>query len=103
MMKGKRENGHRTKVEIEIYSDKDGDYFIEVLNQTHPWVIGAFYTLDEALRYTYFELDNPIGSIEVIDVSKGDITFSFEFEAPPSTKSKLKNVIPLRSKNGKNK
>ena len=59
--------------------------------------------MDEALRYTYFELDNPIGSIEVIDVSKGDVTFSFEFEAPPSTKSKLKNVIPLRSKNGKNK
>ena len=58
--------------------------------------------MDEALRYTYFELDNPIGSVEVIDVSKGDIAFSSEFEAPP-TESKLKNVIPLRSKNGKNK
>jgi len=101
-MTGKRENGHRTKVEIEIYSDKDGDYFIEVLNQNHPWV-GAFYTLDEALRYTYFELDNPIGSIEVIDVSKGDIAFSFEFEKTVPTESNLKNVIPLRSKNGKNK
>jgi len=59
--------------------------------------------LDEALRYTYFELDNPIGSIEVIDVSKGDISFSFEFEKFPPTESKLKNVVPLRSKNGKNK
>jgi hypothetical protein len=59
MMTGKKENGHRTKIEIEIYSDKDGDYFIEVLNQNHPWGDGE--------------------------------------------KSNLKNVIPLRSKNGKNK
>jgi len=101
MMTGKRENGYRTKIEIEVYSDKTGEYFIEVLNQAHPWVIGAFPTLDEALRYVYFELDNPAGSVEVVDVCEGDISFSFE--PPTPTESSPKNVIPLRSKRGKNK
>ena len=100
-MTEKRENGYRTKIEIEIYSDKDGDYFIEVLNQSHPWVIGAFSTLDEALRYTYFELDTPVGSVEVLNICEGDVSFSFEPLIP--TESKPKNVIPLRNKNGKNK
>ena len=97
----KRGNGYRTKIEIEIYSDKDGDYFIEVLNQTHPLLIGSFSTLDQALRYTYFELDNPTGSVEVVDVCEGDISFSFEPSIP--VESHPKNLIPLRSKNGKNK
>tara|TARA_R100000687_G_C6387397_1_gene135646 strand:- start:431 stop:733 length:303 start_codon:yes stop_codon:yes gene_type:complete len=100
-MTEKRESGYRTKIEIEIYSDKDGDYFIDVLNQPHPWVIGPFSTLDEALRYTYFELDNPAGSVEVLDVFAGDISFSFEPSTP--IESKPENVIPLRNKNGKNK
>ena len=101
MMTGKNENGHRTSIKIEVYSDKNEDYFIEVLNQNHPWVIGAFFTLDEALRYVYFELDNPAGSVTVVDVCEGDVSFSFE--PPTPTESSPKNVIPLRSKHGKNK
>ena len=100
-MTERNENGYRTKIEIEDYSDKTGEYFIEVLNQAHPWVIGSFPTLDEALRYVYFELDNPSGSVAVTDVCEGDISFSFE--PPVPTESTPKNVIPLRSKRGKNK
>jgi hypothetical protein len=46
-------------------------------------------------------LDNPTGSVEVVDVCEGDISFSFEPSIP--VESHPKNVIPLRSKNGKNK
>ena len=101
IMTEEKENGQRTTIKVEVYLEKNGGYFIDVLTQNHPWVIGSFLTLDEALRYTYFELDNPSGSVEVVGVSEGEISFSFEPSEP--TESKLKNVIPLRRKRGKDK
>ena len=76
-MTEEKENGQRTTIKVEVYLEKNGGYIIDVLTQNHHWVI------------------------EVVGVSEGEISFSFEPSEP--TESKLKNVIPLRRKRGKDK
>tara|TARA_R110000764_G_scaffold82520_1_gene162849 strand:- start:95 stop:421 length:327 start_codon:yes stop_codon:yes gene_type:complete len=108
-MTERKENGRITRLQVEVFLDNtSGEYFIEVTDLTDrlsiPYTIGAFLTLDEALRYVYTTLDIPKGMVEVTRVTNGDITFTLEntpLENPEVAKHD--NVIDIRSKNGKDK
>jgi len=114
-MTERKENGRITRLQVEVFLDStSGEYFIEVTDLTDrlsiPYTIGAFLTLDEALRYVYTTLDIPKGMVEVTRVTNGDITFTLEntpLENPEVLESpevaKHDNVIDIRSKNGKDK
>jgi hypothetical protein len=116
-MTERTENGRTTRLQIEVFFDSNtGGYFIDVTDPTDrlntPYTIGAFLSLDDSLRYVYTTLDEPTGMIEVVDVSKEDITFSLDMDrinnmqealdliGPNSEKN---NVIDIRSKRDKDK
>jgi|TARA_R110001599_G_scaffold1382_1_gene6775 hypothetical protein len=110
-MTERTENGRITRLQIEVfYENTTGDFFIDVTDPTDrlniPYTIGAFLTLDEALRYVYTTLDIPTGLVQVIGVTDGEITFTLDPLEPKSTSSetaKHDNVIDIRSKHGKDK
>ena len=116
-MTERTENGRTTKLQIEVFLDSNtSDYFIDVTDPTDrlnvPYTIGAFLSLDEALRYVYTTLDKPTGLIEVVDVVKGDITFSLDMSRAKemyketeqlSSSPEKNNVIDIRSKRDEDK
>jgi hypothetical protein len=109
MMKGRKENGRINRLQVEVfYNSTSHEFFIDITdpnNFINPYTIGAFVSLDEALRYTYTTIDKPIGIVEVVGLSTGDITFTLEpLKASPWPKvDKKDNVVDIRSKNGKDK
>jgi|TARA_B100000965_G_C19489182_1_gene712211 hypothetical protein len=109
MMKERKENGRITRLQIEVFYDNSSEeFFIDITDPTNritPYTIGAFATLDEALRYTYTTLDQPIGIVEVVGLSTGNITFTLEplKSSPWPEVAKKDNVVDIRSKNGKDK
>jgi len=108
-MKERKENGRITRLQIEVFYDTSSEeFFIDITDPTNritPYTIGAFGTLDEALRYTYTTLDQPIGIVEVVGLSTGNITFTLEplKSSPWAEVAKKDNVVDIRSKNGKDK
>jgi len=110
-MTERKENGRITKLQIEVFLDSTtSEYFIDVTDPTErlnvPYTIGAFLTLDEALRYVYTTLDEPTGLIQVIGVTNGEITFNLKPTPPEDTPSEVadhNNVIDIWSKRGKDK
>ena len=75
-------------------------------NLLYTCTIGAFLTLDEALRYVYTTLDVPKGIVQVMGVTDGEITFNLEPTPPKDTPPEVadhNNVIDIWSKRGKDK
>ena len=97
-----KENGHRAKIEIEIYADGPNDFYVEVLDPANPWLVGKFNSLDNALRYVYFEFDDPKGTVEIVNVCMPLYTAS-EFILTLEEQPKDNNVIPIRKENDKDK
>ena len=108
-MKERKENGRITRLQIEVFYDNSSEeFFIDITDPTNrmsPYTIGAFGTLDEALRYTYTTLDQPIGIVEVVGLSTGDITFTLEplNSSPWHEVAKKDNVVDIRSKHDEDK
>jgi len=110
-MTERKENGRITKLQIEVFLDSTtSEYFIDVTDPTErlniPYTIGAFLTLDEALRYVYTTLDIPKGMIQVMGVTDGEIAFNLEPTPPKDTPPEVadhNNVIDIRSRDDKDK
>jgi hypothetical protein len=116
-MTERTENGRITRLQITVFLDSNtSDYFIDVTDPTErlniPYTIGAFLSLDEALRYVYTTLDEPTGMVEVVDVVKGDTTFSLDMDRINTMQKELdlidpspekNNVIDIRSRDDKDK
>jgi len=109
MMKERKENGRINRLQVEVFYDNTShEFFIDITDPNDflaPYTIGAFGTLDEALRYTYTTLDKPTGVVEVVGLSTGNITFTLEplKSSPWPEVAKKDNVVDIRSKNGKDK
>ena len=109
MMKEKSKKERMNRLQIEVFQDTDSsEYFIDITDPSKrlnvPYTIGAFNTLDEALRYVYTTLDIPKGLVEVVGVTTGEISFSLEPFSSEIPEVALKdNVIDIRSKRGKDK
>ena len=110
-MTERKENGRITKLQIEVFLDSTtSEYFIDVTDPTErlnvPFTIGAFLTLDEALRYVYTTLDIPTGLVQITGVTDGEIAFNLEPTPPEDTPPEVadhNNVIDIWSKRGKDK
>jgi hypothetical protein len=124
-MKERKENNDKTRLQIEVFLDHVSEkYFLDVLgsipqiDSNTPLTIGAFSSLDEALRYTYTRLDKPEGLVEVVSVTKGELAFDLgTFEEHNLTlfgpqhlfdvsraEFKIKdNVVDIRSKHDEDK
>ena len=127
MMKEKSKKERMNKLQIEVFLENDtNEYFIDVTDPTErlgtPYTIGAFLSLDEALRYVYTTLDHPTGILEVINVTKGELMYPLSThwdttECMDTTKQmfsdlelitsepkeKRNNVIDIRSKHDEDK
>jgi len=110
-MTERKENGRITKLQIEVFLDSTtSEYFIDVTDPTErlniPYTIGAFLTLDEALRYVYTTLDIPTGLVQITGVTDGEIAFNLEPTPPKDTPPEVadhNNVIDIRSRDDKDK
>ena len=90
----------RTTTKIEVCSDRKNRWFINFapFEKNLRESIGPFASLDETLRYVYSVLDQPEGSVEVVEVNNEGLIFfipEFEINLDKEEERVPNNIIPI--------